>query len=83
MFPIHKERKKTQRNLTDILLPPLAPPSKFSVFAFFLHFKEKTQPEHKEFRGLKAPKKVDSGMGFLVKSLCLGVFFGPKLGNET
>ena len=23
----------------------------------FLHFKEKTQPEHKEFRGLKAPKK--------------------------
>ena len=37
---------------------PCAPSSKFFVFAFFLHLKEKNkQPEHKEFQGLKAPKK--------------------------
>ena len=78
--PLIKSEKNTQRNLTQrFFSAPPSPPSEFFVFAFFLYFKEKTQHEHKEFRGLKAPKKVDSGMGFLVKSLCLGVFFGLEL----
>ena len=52
------KRKNTQRNLTQWLcFCPPRPPSKFFCVWFFLHFKEKTQPEHKEFRGLKAPKK--------------------------
>ena len=79
---LKSEKKNTQRNPTQRFFPP-RPPSKFFVFASFLHFKEETQPEHKEFWRLKAPKKVNSGMGFLVKSLCLGVLFGlEKRGSE-
>ena len=49
------------------------------MFAFFLYFEGKTQPENKEFRGLKAPKKGGFRHGiFWAKSLCLGVFFGPE-----
>ena len=57
LFFFKSEKKKNQRNLTQrfIFLPP-SPPSKFFVFECFLHYKEKTQPEHKEFRGLKAPE---------------------------
>ena len=61
-YKVRKKKKKKKKhpkksNTKIFCLPPLALPSKFFVFALFLHFEEKTQPEHKEFRGLKAPNK--------------------------
>ena len=55
-----KERKKHPKksNTKIFFCPPPPPPVKiFCVCISYLHFKQKTQPEHKEFRGLKAPKK--------------------------
>ena len=74
-----KKRNPTQR---FVFCPP-DPPSRFFVFAFFLHFEEKNSPNTKNFWGSRPLQKVDSGMGFLVKSLCLGVFlalnfWGPE-----
>ena len=80
----HKEREKTSKKPHTMIFfsATLGPLQDSLCLRFFLHFEEKTQPEHKEFRGLKAPEKVDSGMGFSVKSLCLGVFFGPDFKEE-
>ena len=75
---ILKSEKNTQRNLTQrFFSPPPRPPSKFFVFAFFLHFKEKTQPEHKEFPGLKAPKKGGFRHGILGEIFVFGCLFRP------
>ena len=74
---LKEQNKHPKKSNTRIFFcPPLAHPLRILCVCIFLHFKEKTQPEHKEFRRSKAPKKVNSGMEFLVKSLCLGVFFG-------
>ena len=48
----------------------------------FLHFKEKTQPERKEFRGLKAPKKSGFGDWDSWWNLCVWVFFSTLI-NPT
>ena len=73
-----RERKEhPKKSNTEIFfLAPLSP-FKFYLFAFFLHFKEKNSPNTRNFRGRRPLKKVDSGMAFLVKSLCLGVSFRP------
>ena len=52
-----KERKKHPKKSKhkDFFCPPPSPPFKVLCVCIFLHFKEKTQPEHKEFRKLKSP----------------------------
>ena len=49
------------------------------MFAFFLYFKERTQPKHKEFRGLKAPKKGGFGHGILAEIFVFGCFFSALM----
>ena len=52
--------------------PPL--PLKTLCVCIFWHVNEKNSLNTKSFRGWRPLKNVDSGMRFLVKSLCLGVF---------
>ena len=80
----HRERNKKhpQKSNTKIFSLPLSPPPlKIVCVCIFPAFQgENQKPEHKEFQGLKAPKRRwIQGMGFLVKSLCLGVFSALKL----
>ena len=77
----NEKKKNTQRNLTQrfFFFPPPRPPSKFFVFAFFLDFKEETQPEHKEFRRLKAPKKGEFGHGTLGEIFVFGCLFSALI----
>ena len=71
-------KKHPKKSNTKIFFrPPHRPPSKIFVFAFFLYFKEKTQHEHKEFRGLKAPKKGGFGHGILGEIFVFGCPFRP------
>ena len=75
-----RERKThPKKSNTKICFLPTSPPFKILCVCVFPTFQREKQPEHKEFQGLKAPSKVDSGMGFLVKSLCLGVFSALKI----
>ena len=53
------------------------------MFALFLHFKEETQPEHKEFRRLKAPKKGECGHGILGEIFVFGCLFEGGEGSGS
>ena len=54
---IESEKRHPKKSNTKICFCPLPPLQKFFVFAFFIHCQEKKQPEHKEFQGLKDPKR--------------------------
>ena len=49
----NRQQKKTPKEIQhkDLFFCPPLPPSKFFVFAFFLHFKEKNNLNTKNFRG--------------------------------
>ena len=77
-----KERKKKhpkKSNTKFFFSAPLAPPQNSSCLHFSYISKRKHSPNTKNFGGWRPLKKVNSGMGFLVKYLCLGVFFGLDL----
>ena len=77
------ESKKTPKEIQhkDLFLCQPLPPSKFFVFAFFSYISRRKQPNTKNFRGSRPLKQLDSGMGFLVNSLCLGVFSALNFGE--
>ena len=76
-----EKQKKTKQANTKIFFCPSRPPFKNLCVCDFLHFKEKTQPEHKEFRGLKAPKKGGFRHGILGEIFVFGCFSALKIAS--
>ena len=72
----HPKKSNTQ---ISFLPSPLSPPSKFFVFVFFLHFKEKNSPNTKNFRGWR-PLKGGFRHGILGDIFVFGCLFGPEFG---
>ena len=80
---IQRAKKKPNKSNTKIfVLPPsffqpLSQPFQILCVYIFVTFQRETQPEHKEIRGLKAPKKGGFRHGILGEIFVFGCLFRP------
>ena len=73
---VESEKKHPKKIPNKDFLPPL-PPSRLFVFAFFPAFSREKHAEHKEFQGLKAPKRGWIKAWDSWWNLCVWVSFRP------
>ena len=74
-----KEQKNTQRNLTQRFFSAPLAPLQNSLCLRFLTFQRENTARTQRISGVEGPsKRWIQACDFLVKSLCLGVFFGPE-----